>query len=187
MAEHEPCIGETSEWYTPPEIFAALRLEFALDPAHPGVGTQHCCVPVKRVFTKADDGLMQRWHNLVWLNMPFGGRNGHVPWLRKFFDHGNGVAIVRAYTSSAWWHAEMPKAELILFPRGKTKFIRPDGSIGKCPGHGIVLIGMGAVACDALEHSQLGMVWNRRSQVQIQTSRQKHELAGGAVQLRATP
>src|SRR4029450_11023825 len=48
---------------------------------------------------------------------------------------GNGVAIVRSYTSSAWWHAEMPRAELILFPRGKTKFHRPDGSIGPAPGH----------------------------------------------------
>ena len=24
MAKHEPCIGETSNWYTPPEIFRAL-------------------------------------------------------------------------------------------------------------------------------------------------------------------
>ena len=97
----------------------------------------------------------------MWLNMPFGGRNGHVPWMRKFFAHGNGIMIVRAYTSSAWWHAEMPKAELILFPRGKTKFIRPDGSIGKCPGHGIVLVGAGAVAREALRRSELGMIWDR--------------------------
>src|SRR5205807_1562502 len=69
---------------------------------------------------------------------------------------------VRAYTSSSWWHAEMYKAELILFPRGKTKFTRPDGSIGKCPGHGIVLIGAGGAACDALKASGLGMVWDRR-------------------------
>ena len=27
-----------------------------------------------------------------------------------------------------------PRAELLLFPRGKTKFVRPDGSIGKAPG-----------------------------------------------------
>jgi hypothetical protein len=45
--------------------------------------------------------------------------------MRKFFAHGNGIMIVRAYTSSAWWHAGMPKTELILFPRRKTKFIRP--------------------------------------------------------------
>jgi hypothetical protein len=24
MAEHEPCIGATSDWYTPPEYFKAL-------------------------------------------------------------------------------------------------------------------------------------------------------------------
>ena len=82
--------------------------------------------------------------------------------MRKFFAHANGIMIVRAYTSSAWWHAEMPKAELILFPRGKTKFIRPDGTIGTAPGHGIVLIGAGRVACDALMRSGLGMIWDRR-------------------------
>jgi hypothetical protein len=95
------------------------------------------------------------------MNPPFGGRNGHVPWMQKFFVHRNGVAIVRSYTSSSWWHAEMPKAELILFPRGKTKFVRPDGSIGAAPGHGIVLIGMGAVACEALQKCELGMIWDR--------------------------
>jgi hypothetical protein len=28
MAEYEPCVGATSEWFTPPEIFEALGLEF---------------------------------------------------------------------------------------------------------------------------------------------------------------
>jgi hypothetical protein len=111
---------------------------------------------------------VQPWRGLVFMNPPFGGRNGHVPWLRKFFAHGNGVAIVRAYTSSAWWHAEMHKAELILFPKGKTKFIRPDGSIGKCPGHGIVLVGAGAAACEALLKSKLGMIWDRRAHVRAE-------------------
>jgi hypothetical protein len=159
MAEHEPSIGATSDWFTPPPIFKALRLTFDLDPCSPGPGHW---VPTNKIYTKTDDGLKQPWFGLVFMNPPFGGRNGHVPWLRKFFVHGNGVAIVRAYTSSAWWHAEMPRAEIILFPKGKTKFIRPDGSIGKCPGHGIVLIGAGAIACEALLKSKLGMVWDRR-------------------------
>ena len=38
MAEHEPSIGETSEWFTPPEIFKALELVFDLDPCSPGPG-----------------------------------------------------------------------------------------------------------------------------------------------------
>jgi hypothetical protein len=80
-----------------------------------------------------------------------------VPWLVKFLDHANGIAIVRAYTSSGWFHIHVvPRAELLLFPNGKTKFIRPDGSVGKEPGHGVVLIGMGRVANDALLRSKLG-------------------------------
>ena len=65
------------------------------------------------------------------MNPPFGGRNGHVPWLRRFVEHGDGIAIVRAYTSSAWFQKWAVKAQTMCFPRGKTKFIRPDGSIGR--------------------------------------------------------
>lgn len=161
MAEHEPCIGASDDWYTPPEIFAALGLRFDLDPCSPGPGHW---VPADRIYTKADDGLSQHWAGMVFMNPPFGGRNGHVPWLERFFDHGNGVAIVRAYTSSGWWHEHMPRAEAILFPSGKTKFIRPDGSIGGSPGSGVVLIGMGDTACSALHRSRLGMVWDRRKE-----------------------
>jgi hypothetical protein len=154
MAEHEPSIGATSEWYTPPEIFAALKLVFALDPCSPG---RDHWVPAKKIYTIADDGLTQPWHGLVFMNPPFGGRRGHVPWLVKFFDHGNGIAIVRAYTSSDWWHEHVvPRAELLLFPKNKTKFHRPDGSVGGAPGHGVALIGMGEVACEALRRSGLG-------------------------------
>lgn len=157
MAEHEPCIGASDDWYTPPEIFAALGLRFDLDPCSPGPGHW---VPADRIYTKADDGLSKPWAGLVFMNPPFGGRNGHVPWLTRFLDHGNGVAIVRAYTSSGWWHEHMPRAEAILFPAGKTKFIRPDGSVGKSPGHGVVLIGMGDKARNALRRSGLGMVFD---------------------------
>ena len=162
MAEHEPSIGESDEWYTPQFIFDAWGLTFDLDPSSPG--PSHW-VPAKRVFTKADNGLVQSWVGMVWLNPPFGKRHGHVPWLEKFLDHGNGVGLVRAYTSSDWWHEYMHRAEVILFPKGKTKFVRPNGSIGGSPGHGVVLIGMGDVACAALLKSGLGMCWDRRAAI----------------------
>jgi hypothetical protein len=91
------------------------------------------------------------------MNPPFGTRNGHVPWLRKFLSHANGIAIVRAYTSSGWFHDWAVRAETILFPRGKTKFIRPDGAVGKSPGHGVVFLGMGDQAWKALHGSGLGL------------------------------
>jgi|SRR5882672_1891145 len=170
MAEHESCTGKSDDWYTPPEMFAALGLIFALDPCSPGPGHW---VPARKIYTIADDGLSQPWEGLVFMNSPFGGRFGHVPWLVKFFDHANGIAIVRAYTSSSWWHDLMPRAEGILFPRGKTRFIpsvenrarlereAKNGKFSNAPGHGVALIGMGAIACQALAHSKLGMYWDR--------------------------
>jgi hypothetical protein len=128
VAEHEPSIGQCDDWYTPPEIFDALGLTFDLDPCSPG--PSHW-VPARQVFTKQENGLAQPWSGLVFMSPPFGGRNGHVPWLRKFLDHGDGVAIVRAYTSSAWFHRYAVHADPMLFPKGKTKFIRPDGSVGR--------------------------------------------------------
>jgi len=174
MAEHETCIGGSDDWYTPPAIFDALNLTFDLDPCSPGAGHW---VPARRVFTKQDDGLPREWEGLVFMNPPFGGRNGHVPWLEKFLDHGNGIAVVRAYTSSEWFHdVVVPRAETLLFPKGKTQFIPNDetrlrleakaASNNKvwrnAPGHGVVLIGMGDVAARALSASNLGFFIDRR-------------------------
>lgn len=146
-------LGESNEWYTPPEILDALGLEFDLDPCSPGIGHW---VPSKYVYTELQDGLAQRWFGLVFMNPPFGGRNKIIPWLEKFIQHGNGIGIARAYTSCAWFHDYIIKAEGLLFPRGKTKFIRPDGSIGASPGHGIVMFSIGKKANEALRRSGLG-------------------------------
>lgn len=173
MAEHEPSVGGSDDWYTPREYFDAIGLTFDIDPCSPGAGHW---VPARKIYTKADDGLAQPWKGIVFMNPPYGGRHGHVPWLIKFFDHGNGIAVVRSYTSSDWWHDHMHRAEMLLWPRGKTKFVpspenlerlqREAAERGKvfrnAPGHGVVLIGMGAVANEALIKSGLGMHWDRR-------------------------
>lgn len=155
MAEHEPCVGASDEWYTPPEIFQALGLVFDLDPCSPGPGHW---VPAHRVYTRTDDGLARPWFGRVFVNPPFGGRHGHLPWIKKFLEHGDGIAIVRAYTSAGWFHDLALSAETMLFPRGKTKFIRPDGTPGSQPGHGVVLLGMGGPCNRALQASRLGLV-----------------------------
>jgi hypothetical protein len=55
------------------------------------------------------------------------------------------TALRAARTSADWFHeVVVPNAQTLLFPSGKTKFVRPeDGSVGKEPGTGVVLIGMG--------------------------------------------
>src|SRR6476659_5615033 len=62
MAEHEPCIGATDDWYTPPDIFDALGLIFDLDPCSPGPAHW---VPARKIYTKEDDGLVQPWSGTV--------------------------------------------------------------------------------------------------------------------------
>lgn len=153
MSEYES-VGMSDEWYTPPEIFKALDIKFDLDVASPGMNHW---VPAEKVYTKEDDGLRSLWHGAVFMNPPFGGRNGQVPWLEKFIQHGDGIAIVAARTSSKWFQDLIPKCDCILFPRGKTQFIRPDGSVGKSPGTGIVIIGMGEKCNNALRYSGLGI------------------------------
>ncbi len=154
MAEHEPSIGLSDDWYTPQSVLDAIGINYDLDPCSPGAGHW---VPANNVYTIEDDGLAQAWNGRVFVNPPFGGRNGHLPWLQKFIDHNNGICVVRAYTSSAWFHDYMGKVDGWLFPRGKTKFIRPDGTVGGSPGHGIVIVAMGDECCTALSESGLGM------------------------------
>jgi len=155
MAEHENNVGESDEWYTPLELLGALAETYDLDPCSPG---EHHWVPAAKVYTKQDNGLELPWEGFVFMNPPFGKRHGHVPWLKKFLERkGGGIAIVRAYTSSDWFHEWAVKADAMLFPKGKTKFIRPDGSIGRSPGHGIVLLGMGERAKRAMKNSGLGL------------------------------
>jgi hypothetical protein len=42
---------------------------------------------------------------------------------------------------------------------------RPDGTIGKAPGHGVVLIGMGETACTALRRSGLGRCASNQARI----------------------
>jgi hypothetical protein len=75
-----------------------------------------------------------------------------------FFAHdGGGIFVCVARTSCDWFHElVLPHADLLCFPTGKTRFIKPDGSPGPAPTNGIALIAKGEIACEALRRSGLG-------------------------------
>ncbi|WYK05460.1 DNA N-6-adenine-methyltransferase [Cereibacter sphaeroides f. sp. denitrificans] len=163
MSAWEPCIGISDEWYTPRHVFDALGEHFDLDVAAPWCGW---AVPARCRLTEHDDGLKYApfWHGFIWMNPPFGGRNGLVPWLAKFFAHDNGIALTPDRTSAPWWQDAADRADAILLTRGKVKFERPDGSIGGSPGAGVTLWAAGDRAVAALlraEANGLGTVWQR--------------------------
>lgn len=146
--------GRSDEWYTPKYIFDAMGATFDLDVASPpGDPRISTAVPAKSyLYTES---LLVDWFGFVWMNPPFGGRNGLVPWLDKFFAHGNGVALTPDRTSAPWWQSAAQRADAVLFIDGKVRFIRPDGTEGKSPGDGTTLFAAGERGVDALENAAI--------------------------------
>lgn len=154
MSIWEPCIGASDEWYTPRHVFDALGCTFDLDVAAP---CERRHVPARAWLTERDDGHLYApyWHGFIWMNPPFGGRNGLKPWLDCFFRHGNGIALTPDRTSAPWWQDANRRAAATLFVSGKIKFERPDGSVGKSPGTGTTLFAAGRFAELALWRAHL--------------------------------
>lgn len=138
--------GESDEWYTPAYIFEALGERFDLDVASPGLHLTH--VPAEQAHTS--NSLEKPWKGFVWMNPPFGPRNGIIPWRDKFIEHGHGLALAPARTSAPWWQAWARSAEWFILVAPKVKFIRPDGTIGKSPGIGMTIFPAGGRAKAAL-------------------------------------
>lgn len=145
--------GKSNEWYTPKYIFDALGCMFDLDVAHPPAPTHVPCT----AFLSANS-LAVNWNGFVWMNPPFGGRNALEPWLEKFFDHRNGIALTPDRTSAPWFQEFAPRAGLMLF-LPKVRFLRPDGTEGKSPSNGTVLWAAGRKAENALLRAEsLGFI-----------------------------
>ena len=162
VSRWEPNTGQSDEWYTPAYIFDALGVFFDLDVAAPSDGPRH--VPCRDWYSQEHDGLARPWSGgMVWMNPPFGKRNGLKPWLDRFFEHGNGIALTPDRTSAPWWQYAANHCDAMLFTRGKVKFERPDGTIGKSPSAGVTLWASGARAVIALLEAErrLGSVWTR--------------------------
>lgn len=151
MSVWETSTGASDDWFTPPHIFEALGERFDLDVAAPPTGPLH--VPARQWLDRA--GLETAWEGFVWMNAPFGGRNGLVPWLDRFFDHGHGIALAPDRTSAPWWQEAARRADAHLQIAGKVKFIRPDGTIGASPSSGTTLFAAGRRALLAIHRAQI--------------------------------
>jgi hypothetical protein len=155
LSEWEPSLGASDEWFTPKYIFDALGVLFDLDVAAPWGGTRH--VPARAHLSSSS--LERVWFGFLWMNAPFGGRNGLEPWLEKFVEHGDGIALVPDRTSAPWFQRFAPSMSAILFLSPKVKFERPDGSVGKSPGSGTALMSAGSRGRDALYRARaLGLL-----------------------------
>ena len=112
----------SDDYYTPAWVFKAMGLEFDLDVCSPPQGVPW--VPAKRRFSLVDDGLSQPWHGRVWMNPPY---SGTTPWVDRFIEHGNGVALL-PMAKSCWVNKIWSAADAVAISEqgGEMHFVRPD-------------------------------------------------------------
>jgi len=162
MSHYEKA-GMTDEWYTPKYIFDALNVTFDTDAASP-IDRSFCHVPANRFIVF--DSLNTDWLGFTWLNPPFGGRNGLIPWLDKMNKHRNGIVLTPDRTSAPWWQKAANQSDALLLIHSKVKFIMPNGDIGTKPGTGTTLFAYGTQAVRALlnaRDNKLGTLFTRIS------------------------
>lgn len=112
------------DWQTPPDLFAWVDdiIGFTVDAA---ASFQNALC--QKFWTEKDSGLNQDWESeIVWCNPPY-GRN-QIAWVRKAHESKCPLAVLLlpARTDTLMWHTEIfPKAQAIIFLKGRLKFNRP--------------------------------------------------------------
>lgn len=155
IGSHQTSIGKSQTHLTPRWILDALG-PFDLDP----------CAAWKQPWVTAKiqyaapyaNGLKLSWHGRVWMNPPFDRREVGA-WVRKFFNHGNGICLLHARTETDWFQPIWDHADAILFLRKRVKFCDEQGREAKAnSGAPVVLAAVGQTNADALLHSGISGV-----------------------------
>lgn len=113
--------SNTIYWATPQKFFNRLDLEFGFD-------LDVCATPdnakCKRFYSEQDNGLVQPWRGVCWMNPPYGRV---IPkWVKKAYEEAQGgatvVCLLPARTDTGWWHSYAMRANEIRFVRGRLYF-----------------------------------------------------------------
>jgi hypothetical protein len=100
----------SDDYYTPRWVFERMAIRFDLDVCSPPGGVEW--VPADRYYDQADDGLASPWEGRVWMNPPY---SRPTPWVARFIEHGNGVALV-PFAKSAWFDLLWSRADAVVAP-----------------------------------------------------------------------
>ena len=112
--------SKSDEWSTPQELFDDLNAIFHFDIDVCATPTNAKC---RQYFTRADDGLKQKWLGTVWMNPPYGRTIQRF--MKKAYESSlegaTVVCLVPARTDTRWWHECAAKGH-VIFLRGRLKF-----------------------------------------------------------------
>ncbi len=124
----------TDSWATPATLYEALNAEFHFN-------DDPCPLDESIYAIRNNDGLNRVWGKSVYLNPPY---SNPMPWVKKAYEESlRGsvvVALLKADTSTAWFHDwVLGKAE-IRFLRGRVHFVSRNNQITRCPFANIIAI-----------------------------------------------
>ena len=153
LEQHKPSlfplpqtVKTSDDYWTPAWIFTALNLHFDLDVACPMEGPTH--TPCNKFYTQEDDGLAQPWDGLVFMNPPF---SNATPWVNKFLDHNNGIALT-VQGKSKWADRLWNEAAGIVLLKQDMHFVQ-----GRIPWP-IIITAVGNTCYEALVNANIGRV-----------------------------
>ena len=114
-------------WATPQEFFDSLDKVFRFETDVCAVKDNAKC---QRFYTPDDNGLLQDWRGVCWMNPPYGREISQ--WVEKAYrsakDNGaTVVCLLPARVDTRWWHDFCAKGE-VHFLRGRLKFGGNDNS-----------------------------------------------------------
>jgi hypothetical protein len=151
----------STEWLTPKEVFDAMAAVFDADVCRPGK-RRVPWIPAREHYTPKTDGLKRMWEGFIWMNAPYGLRNGMLDWIKRFIEHANGVALVPDFTSTEWWQQLAKHSECILFVCPKIQFLPKTSGRTNTLGTTLVSIGeKGVLALQTAEANGLGVCFRR--------------------------
>jgi len=122
-----------NEWYTPAQYIKAARAvlgKIDLDPASSEKAQK--VVKAGIFYSRADDGLKQKWSGRVWLNPPYSPKEiaAFVDTLCIEFSERRvsaAIMLTHNYTDSGWFQKAAAQASNICFPSSRIRFLDPDG------------------------------------------------------------
>jgi DNA N-6-adenine-methyltransferase (Dam) len=137
-----------SEWYTPPAYIEAAKRVMGvidLDPASTEIANK--TVGAELFYSEFDDGLNQTWSGRVWMNPPYASElvGQFCEKLSASFESGavpEAIALVNNATETAWFCRLSQVAAAVVFPRGRVRFLDPQGNPGApLQGQAVIYLG----------------------------------------------
>lgn len=136
----------TDDWYTPKWVFDGLKIEFDIDVASPGDGTDH--VPTKQRFTIEDDGLAQNWYGVIWCNPPY---SAPKKWCYRYANHPDGLILIRADLSTEGPYTALKASDAIWVPDGRLQFVNGRGKKSGGVNFSTIMLGRGKQSVEGMK------------------------------------